>query len=40
MLTYEVEFPFDDDTIYLAHCYPYTYTDLLTYADVTCADVC
>ena len=22
------EFPYTDDTIYLAHCYPYTYSDL------------
>ena len=27
-----LQFPLDDyDTAYLAHCYPYTYTDLCTY---------
>ena len=23
-----MEFPYDQDTCYVAHCYPYTYTDL------------
>ena len=27
-LTFNVSFPHDRDTVYLAHCYPYTYTDL------------
>ncbi|XP_076252419.1 cytosolic carboxypeptidase 2-like isoform X2 [Rhynchophorus ferrugineus] len=27
-LTFTVTFPHDDDEVYLAHCYPYTYTDL------------
>lgn len=27
-LTFEVEFKHDFDTVYFAHCYPYTYSDL------------
>ena len=27
-LTYATTFNFDKDTVYFAHCYPYTYTDL------------
>lgn len=27
-LTFNISFPHDRDTVYLAHCYPYTYTDL------------
>jgi hypothetical protein len=30
-LTFNIEFPHDDDQVYLAHCYPYTYTDLQDY---------
>ncbi|XP_022809843.1 cytosolic carboxypeptidase 3-like [Stylophora pistillata] len=30
-LTFHMEFPHEDDTCYLAHCYPYTYTDLELY---------
>ena len=30
-LTFSVSFPHDGDTAYLAHCYPYTYTDLRMY---------
>ncbi|XP_068979305.1 cytosolic carboxypeptidase 2-like [Bombus flavifrons] len=30
-LTFNVSFPHDRDTVYLAHCYPYTYTDLQEY---------
>jgi hypothetical protein len=26
-LTFEVTFKHDDDEVYLAHCYPYTYSD-------------
>lgn len=26
-LTFEVEFPHTDDEVYMAHCYPYTYSD-------------
>ena len=24
-----MQFPHDNDTCYMAHCYPYTYTDLM-----------
>ena len=24
-LTFSINFPHDNDTVYLAHCYPYTY---------------
>jgi hypothetical protein len=35
-LTFTIQFPFADDTVYLAHDYPYTYTDLQKYlADMT-----
>lgn len=27
-LTFNISFPYDHDTVYLAHGYPYTYTDL------------
>jgi len=30
-LTFNIEFPHDNDQVYLAHCYPYTYTDLQDY---------
>ncbi len=30
-LTWTLEFPFDGDTCYLAHCYPYTYSNLQHY---------
>nr|CAH7714911.1 unnamed protein product [Callosobruchus chinensis] len=30
-LTFTVKFPHDDDDVYLAHCYPYTYSDLQDY---------
>ncbi|XP_011298890.1 cytosolic carboxypeptidase 2 [Fopius arisanus] len=30
-LTFNITFPHDQDTVYLAHCYPYTYTDLQEY---------
>ncbi|XP_048511393.1 cytosolic carboxypeptidase 2-like isoform X2 [Athalia rosae] len=30
-LTFNLSFPHDQDTVYLAHCYPYTYTDLQEY---------
>lgn len=31
-----MKFPYDDDTVYLAHCYPYTYTDLHQYLSKVC----
>ncbi|CAH3994046.1 unnamed protein product [Pieris brassicae] len=30
-LTFNIEFPHSDDAVYLAHCYPYTYSDLQEY---------
>lgn len=30
-LTWTVQFPYDSDTCYLAHCYPYTYSQLQRY---------
>ncbi|KAK9508869.1 hypothetical protein O3M35_006326 [Rhynocoris fuscipes] len=30
-LTFTIEFPHDDDCVYIAHSYPYTYTDLQEY---------
>lgn len=33
-----MEFPYENDTCYLAHCYPYTYTDLKSDLDTLMAD--
>ncbi|KAI5645151.1 zinc carboxypeptidase domain-containing protein [Phthorimaea operculella] len=30
-LTFNIEFPHSDDVVYIAHCYPYTYSDLQEY---------
>jgi hypothetical protein len=30
-LSFNMEFPYDNDHVYLAHCYPYTYSDLQDY---------
>ncbi|XP_049864870.1 cytosolic carboxypeptidase 2 isoform X2 [Pectinophora gossypiella] len=30
-LTFNIEFPHSDDAVYIAHCYPYTYSDLQEY---------
>ncbi|KAJ2950472.1 hypothetical protein O0L34_g8716 [Tuta absoluta] len=30
-LTFNIEFPHSDDIVYIAHCYPYTYSDLQEY---------
>jgi hypothetical protein len=35
-LTFEVTFKHDLDTVYLAHCLPYTYSDLGEYIKKTC----
>ena len=35
-LTFEYTAKFDLDTVYFAHCYPYTYTDLCKYVNQTC----
>jgi len=34
-LTFEWTAKYDNDTIYFAHCYPYTYTDLLKFEGCT-----
>ena len=28
-MTFTYEFLYDDDIVYFAYCYPYTYTDML-----------
>lgn len=30
-LTFSIKFPYENDTVYFAHCYPYTYSDLQRY---------
>lgn len=30
-LSFNLEFPHDNDSVYFAQCYPYTYTDLQDY---------
>jgi len=35
-LTFEVKFRHDKDTCYLAHCYPFTYTDLTEFVKRVC----
>ena len=30
-LTYTLQFPYEGDTAYFAHCFPYSYTDLVRY---------
>ncbi|PAA53921.1 hypothetical protein BOX15_Mlig004458g2 [Macrostomum lignano] len=37
-LTWQTRFEFPDDTVYFAHCYPYTYSDLLDYLQSLQAD--
>lgn len=37
-LTFDVTLPYDSDTVYFAHCYPYTYTDLNNYLNRITAD--
>jgi hypothetical protein len=39
-LTFVLDPPFADDTLYLAYCYPYTYSDLQTYLKVRKAVYC
>ncbi|ESO85980.1 hypothetical protein LOTGIDRAFT_235577 [Lottia gigantea] len=38
MLEWQMEFPHEDDTYYMAHCYPYTFTDLKEDVDTLLAD--
>lgn len=37
-LTFTISFDFDDDTVYFAHCFPYTYTDLKYLLSDVCTD--
>ncbi|KAJ8675944.1 hypothetical protein QAD02_011730 [Eretmocerus hayati] len=37
-LTFNIYFPHDQDIVYLAHCYPYTYTDLQEYLSKIASD--
>lgn len=37
-LTFTVRFPHSNDSVYLAHCYPYTYTDLQDYLEAVVND--
>jgi len=37
-LTFAVVLPHDNDVVYFAHCYPYTYTDLSAYLNHIAAD--
>lgn len=37
-LTFSLEFENDNDSVFLAHCYPYTYSDLLKYINTLEAD--
>jgi murein tripeptide amidase MpaA len=37
-LTFTIEFPFDNDEVYLAHCFPYTYRDSKEHVDLICND--
>lgn len=38
-LTFTITFNNDSDTVYFAHCYPYTYTDLNNYLNTISADL-
>ena len=38
-MTFEYTAKHDEDTIYFAHCYPYTYTDLCRFVNQTCNPV-
>ena len=38
-LSFKVTFDYEDDTVYFSHCYPYTYSDLMTYLNKTCNPV-
>ena len=35
-LTFSIQFDYDHDTVYLAHCYPYTYSDCCEYLAKVC----
>lgn len=35
-LTFSVNFKYDDDDVYFAHCYPYTYSDCCEFLNKIC----
>lgn len=35
-LSFKVQFMYDNDTVFLSHCYPYTYSDLVKYLSRVC----
>ena len=37
-LTFTYQFPFDQDTVYFAYCYPYSYTELCDDLNKICSD--
>ena len=37
-LTFTIDFPHEKDTVHIAHCYPYTFSDLQRYLSSLCAD--
>ena len=37
-LTFTIEFLFDNDEVYIAHCFPYTYRDWKEHIDLVCKD--
>ena len=36
VLSFKVKFDFDNDSCLLSHCYPYTYSDLMSFLNKTC----
>lgn len=36
MLSFKIIFDFDDDEVYLSHCYPYTYSELVGFLNRVC----
>ena len=38
-LSFKVVFQYDNDIIYLSHCYPYTYSDLVAFLNTACNPV-
>lgn len=39
ILSFKITFEYDDDIVYLSHCYPYTYSDLVSYLNRVCNPV-
>jgi hypothetical protein len=36
-LTFQIEFDHNNDEVYFAHCYPYTYSDLVKFLSISCS---